>query len=278
MLSSSLDRSIQIPNSLSIENELNALTENYGPYIHVESRDENRYLCIIRCAYPFDNQSGTFRIYLFLCRHYPIISQLVVRFKLNTLEHVDERFKIFQQRIQSVLDETSSKCFYYGHLCLNTCLLKLKTFYQSSIKQEQISVEKRSRRRQKSRTDNSNYHDDFEVFHELFSGKINRNLFSNSISDINVSPNYQNKENSYALTPTTRAVRRTCGARFSGGNNLICFGRTITSPTEPSSAPVQLTTTTDSKFQRPHPLHIRSMSLTVSRTQSNSVVDDQARR
>jgi len=88
--------------------------------------------------YPFDS-SGSFRIYLFLSRHYPIISQLFTHFKSSSIPNTDERRKLFQTRIQTILDETSYKCFYYGQLCLPTCLLKLKYLFHSYYKQEKFS-------------------------------------------------------------------------------------------------------------------------------------------
>jgi hypothetical protein len=122
-ISFSSDRSRNNSTEISIQNELNSLHDTYGPYLIVEIKDEQRRMCILRCIYPFDG-SGSFRIYLILSRHYPIISQLFVRFKLSSIHHTNEQLKMFQRRIQTIFDETSYKCFYSGQICLHTCLLK----------------------------------------------------------------------------------------------------------------------------------------------------------
>ena len=98
----SSDRTYNNSTEISIENELNSLHDTYGPYIIVEIKDAQRRMCVIRCIYPFDG-FGSFRICLFLSRHYPVISQLFVRFKLSSINNNDEYFKTFQTRIQTII-------------------------------------------------------------------------------------------------------------------------------------------------------------------------------
>jgi hypothetical protein len=67
--------------------------------------------------------------------------------------------------------------------------------------------------------------------------------------------------------------RRTCGARFSGGTHLICFGR-ISNNQSVNSPPI-LTAITDGTNNRPQSLPMRSTSLTVTKSRENSSTEEQ---
>ena len=232
----------------------------------------------MRCIYPSENASISFRIHLFLSRHYPVISQLFVRFKLAPLQTVDERFNLFQQKIQCIFDETSSKCFYYGQLCLHQCLFKLKQFFQLFVKQEELILKRRAEHRQKKNDDTLNNHDYLDNSHDFTNGKNYRNTHFNPIFDLSLSSMRHHDENHLPTTPSIRANPRTCAARFSGANHLVCFGRTSNILQEPSSVPAIANNIADKSLNRPNPFHIRSTSLTVSKTQGNSIVEEHARR
>lgn len=100
---------------------------------------------------------------------------------------------------------------------------------------------------------------------------------SNRIFDLSFSSTHTN-DNKISNSPSIRATPRTCGARFSGGTYLICFGRIINLQQQPTSAPPILNTINDGLINRPHPLHIRSISLTVTKSRGNSGTDEQSSR
>jgi hypothetical protein len=237
----------------------------------VEIKDEQHRACILRCIYPFDN-TGSFRIYLFLSRHYPVISQLFVRFKLSSINH-DERIKPFQTRIQMIFDETSHHCFYYGQLCLHTCLLKLKHFFHSYYKHEKLSINfinKTNRKQREESINNSDFDSSNDILH--IHPKNSNRIFELSFSSI------RTNDNQVSNSPSIRANPRTCGARFAGGTYLICFARTLNLQQPPNSAPPILNSINDGLINRPLPLHIRSISLTVTKSRGNSGTDDQSSR
>ncbi|CAF3117147.1 unnamed protein product [Rotaria sp. Silwood2] len=275
---------------VSIHNELNSLHDTYGPYIVVEIKDEEHRMCVLRCVYPFDS-SGSFRIYLFLSRHYPIISQLFVRFKLLTNNNNDERLKLFHIRIQTIFDETSNKCFYYGQLCLHKCLLRLKYLFDLYYKQEKLCST--------IITNTINKKQSEELIHSLDLDSSNAIIIINNNNNNNHNNNSNNKNsnrifdqlpspsicpsNSQILNnPSVRANPRTCGARFTGGTYLICFGRTLNlqqynqqqQQQQPTSAPPILNSMNDIFINRPQPVHMRSMSLTVTKSRGNSSTDE----
>lgn len=236
-------------------------------------KDEQRRICIVRCIYPLDS-SGSFRIYLVLSRHYPIISELFIRFKCSAIDD-SEAIKKVQMRIQALLGETSYKCFYYGRICLHTCLLKLKRFFYSFSKQEKSSTNTRTNQsNKKHREESLYYHSDMDsptgMPHQPPSSS-NR-VFDFSLSSPRVNDSLSSND------PSIRGSRRTCGARFAGGTYLICFGRTLNLQQPPSSAPPILNTMTDRIINRPVPLHIRSISLTVTKSRGNSGTEDQSSR
>ena len=69
------------------------------------------------------------------------------------------------------------------------------------------------------------------------------------------------------------ANRRTCGARFSGTTQLICFGRIANNQPAPS-IPASAGATNDSAMNRPQSLPMRSTSLTATKTRENSHTDE----
>lgn len=237
-------------------------------------KDEQRRICIVRCVYPLDS-SGSFRIYLILPRHYPVISELFIRFKCSSTDD-NEMLKKLQVRIQTLLGETSYKCFYYGRICLHTCLLKLKRFFSSLSKPDKSPVNIRTSQSSRKQREDSRYchqsdmDSPTEILQQLPAS-------SNRVFDFSLSSPRVN--DSLALNdPTIRAIRRTCGARFAGGTYLICFGRTLNLQQPPSSAPPILNTINDRIINRPVPSHIRSISLTVTKSRGNSGTDDPSSR
>ena len=260
---------------ISIEKELNFLHPNYGPYLTVETKDEQRRLCIVRCTYSSEN-SSTFRIYLILSRHYPIISQLFVRFKLSTMSN-DERLKSFQSNIQMMLEETSYNCFYHGQLCLHKCLLKLKNLFDGYHKQEKSYIamlttnnffgKKREQSSTNSEIDSINGLNNNNPNSSNAANNSNGRPFNTSSSSTRTSDS-QSSGVSFAQTN-----RRTCGARFSGGTHLICFGRI--SNNQSVNGPPILTAITDGTNNRPQSLPLRSTSLTVTKSRENSSTEEQ---
>jgi hypothetical protein len=255
-----------------MQNEFNSLHDTYGPYIIIELKDEQHRICILRCIYPFDG-SGSFRIYLILSRHYPIISQLFVRFKYSLINN-NERLKLLQTHIQTMFDETSYKCFYSGQLCLHTCLLKLKNLFNSYYKQEKLSINIIKNQLNKKQNDESINNSDFDSPNGII---INHEKNLNRIFDFSFSSTRLN-DSQISNSPSIRANPRTCGARFTSGTYLICFGRTLNLQEQPSSAPPILNSINDGLINRPHPLHIRSISLTVTKSRGNSSTDEHASR
>ena len=234
-------------------------------------KDQQRRICIVRCIYPLDG-SGSFRIYLILSRHYPVISQLFVRFKSSPISS-DESMKSIQTRVQTLLDETSYKCFYYGQICLHTCLLKLKKFFHSFYTPEKSLTNGRiTKSNKKQREESIHRHSDFESPNGILnhSHPSSHRIFDFSLSSPRVSESLASND------PSMRATRRTCGARFASGTYLICFGRTLNLPQPPSSAPPILNTINDRLMSRPVPAHIRSISLTVTKSRGNSGTEDQS--
>ncbi|CAF0912797.1 unnamed protein product [Rotaria sp. Silwood1] len=262
---------------VSIHNELNSLQDAYGPYIVVEIKDEEHRMCVLRCIYPFDS-SGSFHIHLILSRHYPIISQLFVRFKLltNNNNNNDERIKLFQIRIQTIFDETSNKCFYRGQLCLHKCLLRVKHLFDLYYKQEKISSTIITNKSNKKQFEELAHILDLDLSIVINNNINNKN--SNRIFDQLPSPSMCMTNNLITNNSSIRANPRTCGARFTGGTYLICFGRTLNlqqqQQQQPTSAPPILNSVNDIFINRPHPVHMRSMSLTVTKSRGNSSTDE----
>jgi hypothetical protein len=261
---------------VSIEKELNSLHDTYGPYLTIETKDEQRRMCIIRCIYSSEN-SSTFRIYLILSRHYPIISQLFVRFKLSTIMN-DERLKSFQSNIQMMLDDTSYNCFYHGQLCLHKCLLKLKNLFDLYHKQEKsysallTSANNFNKKREQSSTNS-----EIESINGLTSSNIN-NSGTNNNNNTNrafgaSSSSTRTSDSQSSGVSFAQTKHRTCGARFSGGTHLICFGQILNNQ-QVNSVPV-LTTLTDGTTNRPQSLPMRSTSLTVTKSRENSSTEEQ---
>ena len=272
------DSSIHTARTVSVENELNSLHDQYGPYISVEIKDEPRRLCILRCLYPVDN-SRSFRVYLFLSRHYPVVSQLFVRFKVLVPIQPDERFTVFQRGMQWILDETSSKCFYQGKLTLHVCLLNLMHFFQCYLGQEKISSTERAKKTHRKKSSlGLNESFELETSHDGNMNKTNRTFSLNPLFDLSLSSMRQYDVSPVSNTPSIRANPRTCGARFVGGTYLICFGRTTTLMPEPTSAPPILSNAPEKSLHRPHPFHMRSTSLTVTKSRGHSNTDDQLPR
>ena len=262
---------------VSVENELNALHETYGPHIIVETKDEQRRMCIIRCIYSPEN-SLSFRIYLILSRHYPIISQLFVRFKLSIILN-DERLKAFQSRIQMIFDETSHNCFYHGQLCLHRCLLKLKHQLDFYHKQEKsyLSMPPTMNHFNKKR-EQSSTNSELESINGLMSSNSNNPSTNNNNNNNRAfgtsSSSTRTSDSQLSGVSFVQANRRTCGARFCGATHLICFGR-VSKNQQVNSAPV-LTPLSDGTMNRPQSLPMRSTSLTVTKSRENSSVDEQS--
>lgn len=263
---------------ISIQNEFNTLLDTYGPYITIEMKDEQRRVCQIRCIYPLD-PSNSFRIYIFFSRHYPIISQLNLRFKFFSLNH-DEYFKSFHIRIQIIFNEISSKCFYLGQLCLHKCLMKLKAFFEFYSKQENILYNMKRLSVDKQQRDESMDNSEFDSPNQLSSSHQQQNRNSNQLFELSFSSVRTTNENSISNSPSIRANQRTCGARFAGGTYLICFGRISNQQQTPQSAPPIVNTINDGLLTRPvvPPIHMRSISLTVTKSRGNSGTDEHSSR
>ncbi|CAF0892865.1 unnamed protein product [Adineta ricciae] len=258
---------------VSIANEFSALQATYGPYITMETKDEQHRMCILRCTYPFE-RSESFRISLFLSRHYPIISQLYVRFKFIEVRQNDERWKNFQTSIQTLLDETSYQCFYHGQLCLPICLLKLQHLFHLTYKREKrasmIITGKPKSKQCDQRMDRSDQDSLANLNHN------NHRKASHRIHDLLASSPIRLNEIQSYNGPPIRSNPRTCGARFSGGVHLICFGRTCNNVQQsPTSAPPIMSNLNDGILTRPSPFHMRSISMTASKSRGNSGTDDQ---
>jgi hypothetical protein len=174
-----------------------------------------------------------------------------------------------------MFDETSYKCFYSGQLCLHTCLLKLKKLFNSYYKQEKLSTNIiLNKLNKKQQHDESINNSDFDSPNEIIN---NHEKNSNRIFDFSFSSKRIN-DSQISNSPSIRANPRTCGARFAGGTYLICFGRILNLQQHPTSAPPILNSINDGLINRPHPLHIRSISLTVTKSRGNSSTDEQASR
>lgn len=259
------------------------MNDTYGPYVTVEEKDAQHRMCIIRCAYPFDS-SVMFRIYLFLSRNYPIISQLFVRFKLLACNHHSnndsEQLKLFRKRIQTILDETSNKCFYYGQLCLHPCLLRLKHFLDSHYRHERLSSMTITSKSHRKHHEESICSFDLDTPSLINSNMPKKN--SNRILDQSTSSIIHKSDSELLNGSSVRANPRTCGARFTSGTYLICFGRTSNLQQQqsqpPTSAPPILNSVVDIFINRGPPVHMRSMSLTVAKSRGNSSTDEQSSR
>ena len=264
------DRNNNTITEVSVANELNSLHESYGSYITVEQKDERNRMCIIRCNTLIEHFSP-FQIYLILSRHYPIISQLFVRFKISSI-NTNERFIAFQSDIQTMFDQTSHENFYQGHLCLHRCLVKLRSLIDNCVKKEKhlLAVVANSNALNKSR-------DQFRSTNELDSSNgLNTSLGNHNGTATNVSSRVYPGSSSSTRTTDSQlsnasfalANRRTCGARFSGSTHLICFGRINMNPT------AVVTPADQTNSARPPTLAARSTSLTVSKSRENSSTDD----
>jgi hypothetical protein len=193
----------------------------------------------------------------------------------------DERLKSFQSRIQMMLDETSYNCFYQGQLCLHKCLVKLKKLFDLYHKQEKVfsaiptTINLLNKKREQSSTNSEM---------DSINGLTNNNNNTNSNTN---NPNNNNRAFGASSSSTRtsesqvssgvsfgQANPRTCGARFSGGTHLICFGR-ISNNQPINSAPV-LTVLNDGAMNRTQPVPMRSTSLIASKTRENSSTDEQS--
>ena len=226
---------------------------------------------MLRCTYSLDS-SLSFRIYLILSRHYPIISQLFVRFKLSTI-HNDECLKIFQSRIQTMFDETSSNCFYHGQLCLHKCLMKLRNLFDIHYKQEKLlSTVAITANTSNKKRDQSSTNSELDSSNGLINGNNNNSNTNNNSNSNRIfgpsSSSTRTSDSQISGVSFAQTNRRTCGARFSGGTHLICFGR-ISNNQQLNSAQM-LTTLNDGTMNRPQSVPMRSTSLTVSKSRENS--------
>ena len=276
---------------LTIENELNSLRDTYGPNVVVEIKDVQHRMCVLRCVHPFDC-SGSFRIYLFLSRHYPIISQLFVRFKLFSVHNninSNELLNLFQIRIQTIFDETSSKCFYYGKLCLHRCLLQLKRFFYSCHEKEKLFSSITTNKTTQNPDDdllynldldssNSIINDNKQSSNRIFLQSSSLSSTSSSSLSSSLSSSTQISDGEVSNGPSIRANARTCGARFVGGTFLICFGRTLNLQQRPKPAPPILYNINYRLINQPQSLHTRSTSLTVTKSRGNSSTDEHSSR
>ncbi|CAF0841071.1 unnamed protein product [Adineta ricciae] len=264
---------------VTVANELNSLHEVYKPYIFVEGKDEQRRMCVLRCKYPLDN-NFTFRIYLSLSRHYPIISQLSVRFKTPTT-HNNERFKSFQSRIQTMFEETSYARFYNGQLCLHRCLAKLQNLFDMHYKQEEFfaTIATTANASNKKR-DSSLANSEIESVNGLFQGNASNAGTNNAASHSSnrlcgvSSSSTRTSDSQISSASVVQCIGRTCGARFSGATHLICFGRALNS--QQTNTGTILNTLSDSTLNRSQPLPMRSTSLTVAKSRENSTSVDQS--
>ncbi|CAF1005885.1 unnamed protein product [Adineta steineri] len=282
---SRLDQSNDTVTEVSVKSELNSLQNEYGPYITVEGKDEQRRMCVVRCLYSSDH-SLSFRIYLFLSRHYPTISQLFVRFKLSAI-YYDERVKPFQSHIQKMFDEVSSNCFYHGQLCLHKCLIKLKSLFDIHHKQENIlssigtmtgnSNKKREQSLTSSENDSSNgiLNDSSNNINNNNNANINNNNNTNGSNRI-FGPSLSARTSSSQTSGASfgQASRRTCGARFSSATHLVCFGQ-ISNGQQMNSASI-LAGLNDGSTSRPQSVPLRSTSLTVAKSRENSTSIEQS--
>ncbi|CAF3364479.1 unnamed protein product [Rotaria socialis] len=270
------DKSNNAITEVSIQNELNSIHDSYGPYIFVETTDEQRRMCILRCIYSLDN-SSSFRVFLTFSRHYPIISQLFVRFKLPTKNN-DERLKSFQSHIQIMVEDTCYTCFYHGQLCLHRCLIKLKSLFDKYFKQARLfsTAQSMPNNTHKKRNQSSTNFDGDSI--NDFT-KSNNNSTANNDNNSNrifipASSTTHTNESQISVNSFVHGHRRTCGARFSGSSHLICFGQVV-SIQQTSSAPI-LTSLSDGTLNRPQSLPLRPTSLAVAKTRENSSTDEQS--
>lgn len=258
-------------------NEFNSLEKNYGPYIAVEIKDERRRLCVLRCTYSPDNASS-FRVYLILSRHYPVISQLFVRCKALTA-HNDEQFRTFQGRIQETLEETSAHCFYHGQLCLHKCLTKLEQLFDTHYKQEKLLyIAATAANSATKRRDPSFTNSEIESLSGLSSANSQpagqgNNQNGNRFFGVS-SSSTRTSDSQLSTMSLAQGAWRTCGARFAGGTHLICFGRAATN--QQSSGAAILTALNDGTMNRPQSLPLRSTSLNLSKSRENSTSIEQS--
>lgn len=232
-------------------------------------------MCTLRCIYSLDNAS--FYIYLIFSRHYPIISQLFVRFKLLT-KNIDGRIQLLQSHIQSMFEDTSYSCFYHGKLCLHKCLMKLKYILDKQLRQEKsLSVrtsltDNINKRRNQS---SSNLDDSTGDFTNSNQNSSSTNIENSSHRMLMPSSSSTRTiDSQLSITSSGTLNRRTCGARFSGSSHLICFGQ-VTNHEKENLSPV-LTSLSDGTLNRPQSLPLRSTSMTVTKTRESSSTDEQS--
>lgn len=261
---------------MTIENELNSLQSTYGLHVTVENKDEKRRMCVVRCNYSSDH-SLSFRIYLILSRHYPIISQLFVRFKLSAIVN-DEHLRSLHSPIQSMFDETSQNCFYHGNLCLHKCLLKLKNLIDFHLKQEKFhsnalnTMNLPNKKREQSSTNS-----EIESISSLTNGNGNSSNMTNNNTSTRAfggasSSSTRTSDSQLSNGSYSQLNRRTCGARFAGGTHLICFGRIANNPPV-TPAPV-VTPSSDGPINRTQPLPMRSTSMITGKTRESTSTDE----
>jgi hypothetical protein len=182
--------------------------------------------------------------------------------------------RTLQTRIQNIADETSSRCFYNGQLCLHLCLLKLKYFVDSCYREEErssLAMKNKAMRNHQKFVRGL----EFDSPNGVNQGKAERN--ASRLSDL-PSPSSPSSDSQSSRSPSTPRNGRLCGARFAGGTFLVCFGRTLQMPPEPASAPPILHSAHDRSISRPQPFHIRSTSLTVTKSRGNSSTDEHVPR
>jgi hypothetical protein len=173
-----------------------------------------------------------------------------------------------------MLDETSYNCFYYGQLCLHKCLLKLKNLFDTYHKQEKFfstiptTTNTLNKKREQSST-NSEI-DSLNGLTCINNTTSNTNNTNNSNRMFAQSSSTRTSDSQLSSVSFTQANRRTCGARFSGGTHLICFGR-ISNNQQINSAPIL----NDGIINRPQPLTMRSTSLITTKSRENSSTDEQ---
>jgi len=180
-----------------------------------------------------------------------------------------------------MLDETSYKCFYHGQLCLHKCLIKLKNLFDIYHKQEKLfSIIPTKTNLLNKKREQSSTNSELDSINGLTTN--NNNSSTNNNNNNNSSNRVFGGSSSSTRTSDSQlsgvsfahANRRTCGARFSGGTNLICFGR-ISNNQQLNSAPV-LTVLNDGTINRPQSLPMRSTSLILAKSRENSGTDEQA--
>jgi hypothetical protein len=157
--------------------------------------------------------------------------------------------------------------------------MKLKNLFDIHYKQENLlSTIATTANISNKKRDQSSTNSELDSSNGLICGNNNNSNTNNNSNSNRIfgasSSSTRTSDSQISGVSFAQANRRTCGARFSAGTHLICFGRT--SNNQQLNSGQILTALSDGTLNRAQSLPMRSSSLTVTKSRENSTSVEQS--